>query len=113
MSDIEQLFFPGTTGHCGRESERKITKLEARWLPRRGYDLEGYPRTLLLDEKNAQAILRVILFRRGTDIIEATLETDEEKNRRLSGKFYWQRDYNIRTRWKIKWQGGFVAGLMT
>ena len=46
LSDIEQLFFPGTTGHYGCESERKITKLEARWLPRRCYDLEGYPHAL-------------------------------------------------------------------
>ncbi|KAL5349574.1 hypothetical protein ACLOAV_005869 [Pseudogymnoascus australis] len=74
--------------HYVCESERKITKLEALWLPRRGYELEGYPQTFLLSEMNAQANLRLVYFRQGTDIIEATLETDEESNKRLSGKFY-------------------------
>lgn len=46
VSHIEQLFFPGTTGHYGRELGRKITKLEARWLPRGGHESEGYPHTL-------------------------------------------------------------------
>jgi hypothetical protein len=81
VSDIEQLFSPG------RKLERKITKIEARWLPRRGHDSEGYPHTLVVDEKNSQAISRLILFRQGTDIIEATLETDEEKDERPSYKW--------------------------
>ncbi|OBT38763.1 hypothetical protein VE00_10838 [Pseudogymnoascus sp. WSF 3629] len=81
-SNIERLFFPEIRHYYGRESGSKITKIEARWLPRRGYESEGYPHTLLVDEKNAQAILRLILLRQGTDIIEVTLETDAEKDKR-------------------------------
>ena len=80
VSDNEQLF-PKTTS---RGPEKKITKLEARWLPRRGYNLEGYPHTLLLIEKNASAVLRLILFKQGTYAIKVTLETDEEAASKLS-----------------------------
>jgi hypothetical protein len=43
---------------------------------------------LLLNETNAHAILKLILLRQGTDIIKVTLETDEEKNNRLSHNRY-------------------------
>lgn len=82
LRNIEELFFPGIIRRFGCEPGSKITKIEARWLPRRGYDSEGYPHTLLVDEKNANAILRLILLRQGTDIIEATLKTDALTDRR-------------------------------
>ena len=82
LCNIEKLFFPETIHYYGREPGSRIIKIEARWLPRRGYDSEGYPHTLLVDEKNAQAILRLILLRQGTDIIEVTLETDALTDKR-------------------------------
>lgn len=75
VTSIGQLF-PETRSHGnghGWYASRKIAKLEARWLPRRGYESEGYPQTILLDQQNGRGILRMILLRQGTDIIEATL----------------------------------------
>jgi hypothetical protein len=50
VSRIEDLFYPEITNeYRARAAQGKlITKLEARRLPRRGYDSEGYPHTLLL-----------------------------------------------------------------
>ncbi|KAH9203280.1 hypothetical protein DL95DRAFT_399493 [Leptodontidium sp. 2 PMI_412] len=89
VSSIEALFSPSITNQFSPEQQGKlINKLEVRWLPRRGYDSEGYPHTLLLNEKNAYAMLKLILLRQGTDIIEVTVETDEEKKNRLSDNRY-------------------------
>jgi hypothetical protein len=84
-SCIEKLFYPKNQNRA--EERKRITKLEACWLPRRSYDLEGFPQTILLDETNAYAILRLIVLRQGTDIIEVTLETDEEKKNKLSPNY--------------------------
>jgi hypothetical protein len=84
-SCIEKLFYPKNQ-NCAEERKR-ITKLEACWLPRRGYDLEGFPRTLLLDKTNAYAILMLIVLWQGTDIIEVTLETDGEKKNKPSPNY--------------------------
>lgn len=65
----------------GPRSEKEITKLEVRWLPRRG---DAYPDTLILDKTNAYTALKLILLRQGTDLIEVTVETDEEQKSRLS-----------------------------
>jgi hypothetical protein len=54
---------------------RRINKFEARWLPRRGPDLEGYPCTLAIDKTNACAVLKLMLQRQGSDIIEVTMGT--------------------------------------
>jgi hypothetical protein len=88
VSSIEVLFSPSITNRSSPQQGKLINKLEVRWLPRRGYDSEGYPHTLLLNEKNAYAILKLILLRQGTDIIEVTVETDEEKKNRLSDNRY-------------------------
>jgi hypothetical protein len=42
------------------------------------------PHTLLVKEENAQLILRMVLLRQGTDILEATLESDEDMGKRLN-----------------------------
>jgi hypothetical protein len=88
VSSIEDLFSQSITNRSSARQGKLINKLEARWLPRRGYDSEGYPHTLLLNETNAHAILKLILLRQGTDIIEVTVETDEEKKNRLSHNRY-------------------------
>jgi hypothetical protein len=71
-----QPFFPETEIQPKPDNgkqPREIAELEARWLPRRGHELEGYPPTNLIDEQNVRNVLRMIIFRRGTDVIEATL----------------------------------------
>ena len=84
VSEVGILF--STRRSCNGEwindVSRRITKLEVRWLPRRGYDSEGFPHTLLLNDKNMAAMLRLMLLRRGTDIIEATIEDEEDKRER-------------------------------
>jgi hypothetical protein len=41
---------------CEGRQPREIAKLEARWLPRRGYESEGYPPTILVDEQNVKNV---------------------------------------------------------
>lgn len=73
--EVERVFRPQWNGpyFYHGEREKMIKKLEVRWLPRRGPDLEGYPCTLAIDENNACAVLKMILQRLGTDIIEVTM----------------------------------------
>ena len=70
VSSIED-FSLSIRHRCAAGQGKLINKLEARWLPRRS-ESEGYPHTLLLNDANAHAILKLILLGQGTDSIKVS-----------------------------------------